>query len=164
MYGHSYNKHHVCRQAGITLIEVLVVLALVVGISGMTFVLSLDTYRDSSLHADRMTLVSLLMHARAQSLHDVCGASSCTHGASHGVYIQPDHFVLFEGDSYALRDTDQDVTFDANPHIIHTGISEMVFASSSALVSTPGAIVLVDTGRRSATTTIGGEGQISWDD
>ena len=147
---------------GFTIIEVLVVLALAVGIGGLALMVSFDTYRASSLRVDQGALISVLQHARALSLHAVCLGSTCTEGASHGVAIQSDTYVIFEGPSYALRNVENDVDVEARAHIVHSGLSEIVFASSSARVVMGGDIILTDEIGHSSTISIGSEGQIVW--
>lgn len=151
-----------CR--GFTLAEVLVVIALV-GMTGVFSTLaSLDTYGRSSLRAQRQALIASLEHARAEAVNDVCEGSDCDAGADHGVSIQPDRYVLFQGTSYAARDPAADETVDASSAFAHTGLPEVVFASSSGEALQTGAIGIQDASGHALSITIGSLGQIDGSD
>ena len=155
MYIHSY-------KSGFTLVEMLVVLALIVIVGNFALLVSFDTYRASSYESDRGSLISLLHHARAQAVDDVCAGSGCMHGAAHGVSIQADKYVLFQGSTYASRDVDEDSVVDTNPSVVHGGLSEVVFEPSSGNPLVTGDVVLMTANGHQSTITIGREGQIGW--
>jgi prepilin-type N-terminal cleavage/methylation domain-containing protein len=149
-------------QAGFTLIEVIVTIALIGIIGGTAVYFGIDSFRGYSFHSDRDLLVTSLQHARSQAIGNNCLGSSCTDGKPHGVLIQPDKFVVFQGISFATADHDVDVIVEANPTITKSGLSEVVFKQLSGDVSTVGDIVLTDSVGRVSTTTVGSEGQILW--
>jgi prepilin-type N-terminal cleavage/methylation domain-containing protein len=149
-------------QYGMTLIEILIVLGLMTILGSLTLCVSFGTYRDSSYHTDRAQLISALQHARAESIDDICDGAYCVSGMPHGVFIQSDAYVIFQGANYTSRDPAIDAVIDANPAITHSGLSEVVFATSSGDVSTTGTIVLTDMSGHASTTTIGGDGQVTW--
>jgi hypothetical protein len=64
--------------------------------------------------------------------------------------------------SYASRESDADEVVDANPTIVHRGISEVIFATSSGNALQSGEITLTNPSGRISTTTIGSYGQIIW--
>jgi len=150
------------HQTGFTLVEVLIVIVLVVIIAKFALTVSFDTYRASSYHADRAYLIAALQHARALSVNDVCEGAACTSGAPHGVSIQTDRYIVFQGSSYAARDPSFDEVIGVNPAIDRTGLDEVVFIPGSGDVSIPGDIALTDLSGRTSTVTIGSYGQISW--
>ncbi len=154
-YMHTGNR-------GVTFIEIIIVLGLFAMLGKFALLISFDTYRQSSFHSTRASLISVLQHARAKAMSDVCIGATCTQGTSQGVFIESNQFVLFQGSSYALRDIDADEMVEANPATSHSGLQEIVFAASSGTVSQVGSIVLADTSGHISTTTIGSEGQISW--
>lgn len=112
-------------------------------------------------------LVALLERARSQAINNYC-LGTCTDGAPHGVAIRPidnpDKYILYQGATYATRDTGADSVFDANPLVTSTGFSEVSFAQLSAVSSTVGGntLTLSETAGHSSVITIGSEGQISW--
>ena len=150
------------NERGVTLIEIVIVLALVVIVGKAALLVSFDSYRDSSFRTDRMALVTALEHARAESIGGVCEAAPCTDAQPHGVMIGSSTYIVFEGPDYASRDQDADVSIEANPATLRSGLMEIVFATSSGDVAHPGTIILTDTASRTSTITVGDEGQISW--
>ena len=147
---------------GFSLIEVVLVLALVSLCAGYGMFFTMDSYRSHSFYTDRDALVSLLQHARAESMSNTCGNQNCTDGVPHGVAIEPDSYVLFEGDSYALRDVSQDISVERSPLMSATGLTEVIFAVGSANVAADGVIHLSDVSHHESDITVGSEGQISW--
>lgn len=152
---------------GMTLIEVLVVLALAAMIGGFALFMSMETYRGTSFRSDRDLLVSLLERARAQAVNNLC-IGVCTNGKPHGVAIRPsDHpnsYVGFQGNSYLTRDVAVDDIFDASPVVAATGLTEAVFASLAGTSTTLGgfSVTLTDAGGHSSAITVSALGQIIW--
>ena len=147
---------------GFTLVEILIVLALIVIIGKFALMISFDTYRGASYHTDRSYFVAVLEHARTLSIDDVCEGSACTGGMPHGVSIQNNRYVMFQGTKYSARDPSLDEITEANPSIIRSGLSEIVFAPGSGNVLQAGDIILTDPSGRTSTITIGAYGQILW--
>ena len=150
------------HNSGFSLIEIIVVLALTSVAVGCSLFFSMDSYRSQSFYTDRDTLISLLQHARAESLANACAGSSCTAGVPHGVYIENTDYILFQGASFATRDEAQDGVVEASPLVVHASMSEVVFEAQSGDVLHPGVIHLSDTSGHDSILTIGSEGQISW--
>lgn len=148
---------------GFTILEILVVIGLLSVISSFALIVGMDSYRSYSFRADRDTLVSLLQRARSQSVNNLCiGSGSCTGGRPHGLAIFPDSYVLFQGSSYALRDTAADERIPASTAILRTGLSEVVFAQLSGSAAPSGDITLKGGNGQISTTTISSVGQIVW--
>ena len=149
---------------GFTLIEVIIVISFVAIAGSAAVFFGADSYRAYLFHSDRDLLVTALQHSRAQAIGNICLGSSCTDGEPHGVSIQADKFVMFQGASYAARNPDADAEIEANPNLLHTGVSEIVFTQLSA-TTTGGTITLKDISNgRKTIITIQPEGQITWDD
>lgn len=144
-----------------TLIETLIVMAIVAIVAGIGLVMSMDSYRGYSFRTDRDALVALLQHARAQAIGNVCLGDACIDGVDHGVRIDDGRYVLFQGSSWDVRDADLDEVVDVSLAIAHTGTNEVVFRHLSG-AATAGTITLSDEAGRSSTITIGAEGQITW--
>jgi Tfp pilus assembly protein FimT len=149
-------------QRGLTLFEILIVLGLMTTLATLTLFISFGTYRDSSYHDDRAMLIAALQHARAESIDDVCIGTTCVTGMPHGVSIQEDRYVVFQGTSFVSRYTDADQVIEANPNINRTGLIEILFAPSSGNAQITGTITLSDMSGHVSTTTIGSQGQILW--
>lgn len=154
------NRVHRRAQAGFTLIEVLTALSVGVLIAGIGLVVSWDAYRGTSLRADRDLLVALLQHARAQAIHNICVGGACTDGMSHGVHVEPDAYVMYQGAVYAEGDTY--VVFPAAPTLTRT-TGDVTFSRLSGTTTGVAFTISDDTGR-SSTVTVSAEGRITWTD
>ncbi len=106
--------------------------------------------------------MTALLHARSLAVGNVCLGAACTEGKPHGVSIQPNQFVIFQGAPYATRDVAEDAVIQANPAITHSGLPEVVFTELSANPHVTGSITLTDPVGNSSVVTIGTEGQIFW--
>lgn len=156
------------RDKGFTLIEIMTVMAFIAIVGAFTMLVSMDSYRGYNFHSERDLLIAALQHARAQAIGNVCNGSGCTTGKPHGVHIEADKFVVFQGASY--HDTPEDAALDsvipANTVVGHgagcTPSCDFIFTQLSGNVAAPGTIVLSSEGRTS-TITIGAQGQIFWD-
>lgn len=146
---------------GFTLFEIVIVMSFIAIVGAFTMMVSMDTYRGYSFHTERDVLIAALQHARAEAQGNVCVGVACTTGKSHGVYIEADKFIMFQGSSYLARDVSQDAVIPANKAITHSGISEVVFAPLSGNSPTPGTITLASSGHTSDIY-IGTLGQILW--
>lgn len=148
------------KQAGMTLIEILVVLGLLTLVGGFSIVMGVDSYRNQLFRSDRDILISALHRARALAMSNVCFGESCTDGLHHGVRIEPGRFIIFQGRDFNASDEHNEVIEMAGGAVV-SGITEVVFHPLSGEPSTTGDIIITDSGSIS-TTTIGAEGQIFW--
>lgn len=149
-------------QTGFTLIEILVVVGMTVMIMSFGLFFDLDSFRQHSFQADRDTLISLLQHARSRAVSNICYGATCIDGKPHGVRIENEQYIVFQGSSYALRDQAFDTILEANEGIGHSGLEEVVFSQLTG-EATSGDIILSDSmTTRTSTISISTEGQIIW--
>lgn len=107
-----------------TLIEVLVVVAIMTIIFVLVGPIAYNFYFDYELDSEYSLLNSLLRYARNLSM--------VNHNESdHGLYIAAGDFVVFQGASYATRDAAQDKNFSRNSSISVTGPTELLFTALS---------------------------------
>jgi Tfp pilus assembly protein FimT len=154
---------------GVTLIEILVVMAMLIIIGGLSLFVSNETYRGNNFRTERDLFVSLLQHARAQAVNNVCVGNSCTDGQAHGVHIvvnasgHVQSFVNFQGTNYNATDTLNVVT-DVAGHISQaislSGARDFDFEQLSG-DTTATSTILFD-GVSTSTVTTQSEGQINW--
>ena len=140
---------------GFTLIEILVLIAIMGTLIGMGLFFTLDAYRGSLFRSEVSVVVNLLQKARNQAINNI-GQSP------HGVRFESDEYVLFHRDSYGSGDpTDEEII--ANPTISVTGLSEVVFDQLTGRVD-PGMTgdITVQYGGRAAIININDEGRIDW--
>ena len=165
-------------QRGVTLIELIMIMGLVIALGALALFVSLDSFRGYLYHTDRDLLITALQHARAEAIGSVCldgGTTSCVGAVAHGVHIDTEggfiqDYVVFQGMNYQADDPANALIGASGALTLATSdssdVSEIVFKPSSGQVGVLGAsgstMVLVDTVGRVSTTTIGDEGQISW--
>jgi len=163
----------ISKDKGFTLIEMMLVVALITILGGLGLYFGLDSLRGYSFRSDRDVLASVLQHARAEAVSNVCRGGGCQDGKPHGVAIKPsdypDSYVIFQGSSYDSRtaeDKNYDAIFDAPRATKHGGsvneIEEIVFDRLSGNVNTPGEMTLIDATGRTSVISINSEGQILW--
>lgn len=141
------------KNGGYTLLELLVVVAIVFALVGVALPIGLDFYNQYLLTEERDNLVQVLRKARSEAMANI-------NQKPHGVAFLANQYVLFQGASYASRDTDWDrfynhsgkVSLDAPAQII---FSHLEGASASSTVSLSDASQKVEI-------KVSDEGRISW--
>lgn len=152
---------------GFTLVETLIVLALVAMLAGLGLALGMEGYRAGLFRADRAALVSALQHARAQAMNGACIGEECAAAKPHGVFIDEStgRYVIFQGESYAARDREADVSLRAAEEA-RGGAREIVFLPRTGEARGEGPepwdIALADESGRASTTTVEATGRIRW--
>ena len=129
-------------------------------IAGVALLVSMNSYRGTTFNNDRNLLVATLAHARAQAINNICLGSGCADGKKHGVHIQSDAYIAFQGTTYNPADA-TNARFDSSTLISKSGLTDIIFSQLSATTTTIGDIVL-SLNERISTTTIGSNGTIVW--
>jgi len=140
--------------AGFSIIELLIVVAVILMLSGLGGFIGLDFYRSYVMNSERDTLLSLLMRARNMAQTNI-------NQAPHGVYITETAYTVFQGDSYASRNIIYDETIGMNPSVAASGLHEVVFERLDGSTGNSGSIVLSNK-NRSITVSLNSEGGINW--
>jgi len=140
---------------GLTFIEILISLTILVILFAVGVFINLGFYRQSVLQADRDTLVVLFKKARSQAMGNV-------NQSDHGVFVGTSTYVLFQGSSYATRDLNFDEVYAKTPSVTVNGPQEVVFNAIDGLSNVSGTIVLSNEGSRETSIYISGEGRIDW--
>src|SRR3989338_10732200 len=124
-------------KSGFTLLEVMIVVAILAIIMGATMSSGFGFYTNQSLIGERDGLTSLLRHARGRAMNN-------TNQSSHGVYISTstNQYILFQGASYASRSQDYDLPFPKSPGATFTVPSEILFTAVTGVSSASGTITL----------------------
>ncbi len=144
----------VLKGKGFTLIETIIAVAILTILASLGLVFGIDYYKSYSLNAEQNMVISVFQKARSRAQNNI-------NQSPHGVSLQPNSYVIFQGSSYASRNVAYDQTVPKNPAIGVSGISEATFEQLNGNSQTVGDIVL-DNGKRTATISINNEGRINW--
>ena len=158
------SSHGFKSERGFTLIEALVVMAIMTMLAGTSLIVSMDSYRGFAFRGERDNLVASLVRARSQSMNNICLGGGCTDGKPHGVYVETGRYVIFQGASYAARDSAVDEILFVQNSTVRFGTTsvEVVFAQLSGDVVTAKDIGVTDDVSHYSTTSVNTEGRISW--
>lgn len=139
---------------GFTLIEILMVAAIIVFLAGLGLFFGIDFYKNYAFYSERNILVGILEKARNQALNNI-GQSN------HGVYFQTSNYVIFQGNSYASRNSAYDQIIPASSLINRSGLQEIVFNQLNGESSATGDVILSG-GNHTSIISINNEGGINW--
>ena len=144
------------KSGGFTLIEVLLSVAIISLITGMSLPILASFNDRNDLDLTTQSIVSQLRRAQTYS-RGVNGDSQW------GVYAQNGNAILFKGSSYAARDTSYDESTTISPAITVTGLGELLFAKLDGTPSTTGSLTLTNTNtNETRTITINAKGMVSY--
>lgn len=143
------------KGAGFTLIEILVLMAIITTFAGMGLFFTLDAYRGSLFRSEVSIIVNLLQKARNQAMNNVSQTP-------HGVRFELDEYILFHRDSYGSGDpADEEIL--ANSVVLVTGPAEIVFDQLTGSVDTAmTGVITITYGHREVKININDEGRIDW--
>lgn len=159
----KYYQHNrlVKTGAGFTLMETLVVIGIAGVVVAMSLFMDINSYRGDAFRSEQNALGTALQTARADALNNI-------DQKKHGVAIHPggyDGYIIFEGDTYAVRDPAKDEGIKASYGVNFsvTSPTEIVFDQLSGDANYDGDITLIDQERNMTTIiSINHEGKISW--
>jgi len=98
--------------------------------------LAINFYRTRQLDVHENGIVQALRRAQLKAM-------SVEADSSFGIYIVPNQYVLFKGNSYTARDPTYDEVFNLPQNLSITGISEIVFGKLRGVPSDTGNIILI---------------------
>lgn len=150
----SYKKNLSCRQ-GVSLIEVLIIVAIIVVISGLGLFVSLDFYKTYALNSERDTVVAILIKARNRAANNF-------NESKHGVYIDSTGYTIFQGSSYALRNQAYDELLKRNSSVNSSGLQEVVFEQLTGSLTTLEGDIAISNNVKSINISLNNEGRINW--
>lgn len=123
------------NQKGFTLVELLLVVALVFIVSLFTFPIGLSFLYAQTLDETTYGLTGTLRAAQSHARHGKADSA-------FGVKILSNSYVLFAGDSYALRDQTFDTTYSLPASVAVEGFDEVVFEQSTGYPDVMGVLSL----------------------
>ncbi len=138
---------------GFTLVEVLVVMAIIAGLFIAGSFVGLDVYRGDLIKAEQAIMVSALQKARSRAMNNI-------EASPHGVYIDTNFYVIFRGVASTTAPSINE-KIPRNTGVVISGINNVVFSQLSGEPPTTGDIILGE-GLRTKTITIRSSGLIDW--
>lgn len=145
-------------ERGFTFFEVLVTIGIFSLVGGLALLVSMESYRGSYFRSDRDLLIAALQHARSQAMSNIC-VGACTDGKPHGVHIEAEKYVIFQGASYDADDPSNAV-FAAQAALVRGG-GDIVFSQLSGTTTATTTTLKDDAGRESVIS-VSADGQITW--
>lgn len=113
--------HDKQKNFAFTLIELLLVIAIIAIVGLFTSPIGISFYQSQLLNETSSGLLSALRQAQSFSV-------SGKHDNPFGVYISQDSYVIFEGDSYLSRIESEDQVFMKVSGVDISGSNEIVFS------------------------------------
>jgi prepilin-type N-terminal cleavage/methylation domain-containing protein len=149
------------KKRGFTLLEILITVGLVTIVGSVASFIEINSFRGDAFRSEVSTIGTALQTARANSFNNI-------NQKIHGVAFNPGGsktYVIFEGNTFATRDTSKDVVLKSSYDLEFSPLSptEVTFSQLSGDASYNGDITLLDTTRgMSAEININYEGKIAW--
>ena len=154
---HVLSKHRNKKGgvAGFTLIEMMLSIALIAIIAGI----SVPIYQSFQVRNDLDIATVTIAHSlrRAQLL-----AQASDGDTDWGIALQTNAISLFKGTSYSARDASYDETFDLPGSLAPSGMSEVVFEKFTGLPQTTGTITVTSNTNEARSITINQRGMVSY--
>ena len=154
-------KFYKDTQRGITLIEILVVIAMFSIIAGFSLSMGVGDYSRTLGKNDVDTIVSQLGKARSQAMNNICLGSPCTEGKTHGFHIESNSFTVFQGNTYDPLDPLNETNAVGGGSTNISGLANVVFSQLSGNANTEGSILVTSGSGRSYSIDINSEGRIT---
>lgn len=142
------------EKRGFTIVEVLIVVAILTIVFGFSLGVGSNFYSSQVLIGERDSVVSLLRNARTRAMNN-------TNQSSHGVFIDTNQYVAFDGESYAARNQAYDAVFPRSAGVTITGPLEIVFKVMEGTSNVSGTIAVTN-GVGNVNIVLNNEGRINW--
>ena len=143
------------NQAGFTLLEVLLSVAIIALLTGMSLPVYESFARKNDLDITAQQLASTLRRAQTY-------ARSGHRDSVWSVEVQSAAVTLFQGTSFASRNQAYDEKFTIPSSITTAGLGEVQFAKLNATPNTTGSITLTSSTNSTRTLTINAKGMVEY--
>ena len=137
----------------LTLVEILIIVALLAILASFTFPMGLDFYRSQQLETKTQEVIQTLRRAQLKAISQELDSN-------YGVYFTQQNYILFKGNSYLTRDSQYDEIFNFSAIMNISGLNEITFSRLEGKPSVTGNIVLSSNGN-TATININEIGRIN---
>ncbi len=102
----NFKRRLTKTSAGFTLIEVIIVIAIISFVAAFGLTLNINDWDGFSFRSDCDAIINALLLARSRAVNNICLGSDCADGKPHGIYFNNSsrQIVVFQGDSYNDHD------------------------------------------------------------
>src|SRR4051812_42206097 len=139
---------------GFTLIELLIVIAIMSQIAAFGISLSARSYRRGVIDSERDTLKGALEKARSEAMANL-------NQSAHGLAVTAGSYVVFQGDSFSVRNAAFDQPIARTGGFTLAGPSEIVFQAIEGTVATSG-VFMIGNEVKTLSVEVNQEGRIQW--
>lgn len=143
------------RQAGFTLVELLVSIVIIGLLSGLSLPVYASFVRRNDLDLTAQSLVMTLRRAETY-------ARAVNYDSAWSVEIQTASIILFRGTVFGSRNTAFDETIAIPAAITPSGLGEVQFTKFSAAPNTTGTITLTSNANETRVVTINAKGMVDY--
>lgn len=149
-----FNKWPFSQKNGFTLLELLLVLALMSALAVIAAPMYLSLQAENEMNITSVTIGDILRRAQLKS-------QAIDSDSAWGVEIKNGSLIIFKGQNFANRDQTFDENFSLANTIILSGLSEIIFSPLSGTPNTTGIIKLEHLDGRQSQLSINGLGIIN---
>ncbi|MFH1956385.1 MAG: prepilin-type N-terminal cleavage/methylation domain-containing protein [Patescibacteria group bacterium] len=125
---------------GFTLIELLIVIVVSIAVVGITIPAGLNFYNNQIFEETADNLLVILRKAHGQAVFQ-------KNDSAFGVKFLSDSYVLFQGDSYAVRSAGEDEIFNFSSNISISGADEIIFSKLTGAPNTTCTLTITSNGK-----------------
>jgi prepilin-type N-terminal cleavage/methylation domain-containing protein len=143
------------HEAGFTLVEVLLSVVIIAALTSISLPVYQSFVRRNDLDLATQNIAMTMRRAETY-------ARAVSYDNAWSVEIQPANIILFQGTSFASRNTAYDETISIPGSIVPSGLGEVQFAKFSATPNTTGTITLTSTTNDTRTVTLNAKGVVSY--
>jgi prepilin-type N-terminal cleavage/methylation domain-containing protein len=145
----------VSRSEGFTLLEVLLCVAIIGLLAGLSVPVYETFVRRNDLDLTTQSIAMMLQRAETY-------ARAVNRDSVWSVEIQSSKVILFQGTTFATRNTAYDETLSIPTSMVPSGLTEVQFSKMTALPNTTGSITLTSSTNSVNTVTINAKGTVSY--
>jgi prepilin-type N-terminal cleavage/methylation domain-containing protein len=125
------------NSSGFTLVEILVVVAIMTAISAIVVPVSIDYQQRNDLDISQTIFAQGIRRAQQISMYG-------EYDSQWGVIVIPGDIIIFKGSNYATRDINYDEKYDISSGVSLSGQLEYDFVKITGLPSQTGTVIFMD--------------------
>lgn len=143
------------REAGFTLIEVLLSVAIIGMLAGLSLPVYESFARRNDLDITTVGVAGAIRRAEAYS-------RAVRADSTWGIKFQASDVTLYKGSTYAGRDSAFDETIDVPDTVTVSGLSEVQFAKLSGMPTSTGSVIFTSTTNDTRTVALNAKGMVDY--